>query len=391
MIHPDLNPTERSLLTELDGIFNLNRVTYSRLSAKQMIGIGLMRQFSPDMMTIAHYTALMYGQLDFPEPTMLHQLYITKFGNIHLTTKENTFTLVHPPEMIYADKLDDDNVVTGLWSYASCLIDGLTKEGFPGLGLCNVLEDCGFMTDHYSWEKTVTIPRLMAAYNSSYDSQIQECSTISVVANAYQSFLYGRVGDINIVRHANFIYILDLMAKRMGESHRNLLFPPASIYLNLLRSKVIHGNESKRSDIFEYALEALDSDLEPDDSGKEVPPESEDSKETPATEEDADRDPSTDDGGFDPAAVPPLSEDTDKDTIELISFNKTGEGIEEDLYRSAVVALNDRIKSDDTVDVTAAVKESLDHWVNGFIYRTAISATKDQIKTLGLQKYLKTV
>jgi hypothetical protein len=81
----------------------------------------------------------------------------------------------------------------------------------------------------------------------------------------------------------------------------------------------------------------------------------------------------------------------DEDTIGLISFDKTGEGVNEDLYRMAVVALNDRFKSDDSISIAADVKDALNFWVNGYLYRTAIAATKERIVSLKLQSFLKDV
>jgi hypothetical protein len=188
------------------------------------------------------------------------------------------------------------------------------------------------------------------------------------------------------------------MVKMMGEVHLSCIVPPTSIYQKILTSSVIRRREHKRSVLLNYALEALDSDTETSGDEKdssmdsEVDP-SEDTTDDISSKKKVQTDPSVEDGGNDPTlpdpAVPAVSPGMTEDTIELISFNKTGEGLEEDLYRSAVVVLNDKLKSDDEIAIDAEVKDALDHWVNGYLYRAAISVTKERIKRFGLQKYLK--
>ena len=80
-----------------------------------------------------------------------------------------------------------------------------------------------------------------------------------------------------------------------------------------------------------------------------------------------------------------------EDSIGQISFDKTGEGLPEDLYRQSIVALNLRLKNDDSVSVSADAKNTLNQWVNGMIYRAAVSATKNLIASLGLQSFLNDV
>ena len=80
-----------------------------------------------------------------------------------------------------------------------------------------------------------------------------------------------------------------------------------------------------------------------------------------------------------------------KNNIGIISFDRTGENVDDDLYRSAVVALNDRLRADDKITISADVRDALDYWVNGYLYLAAISSTKEQINTLGLQQFLKNI
>lgn len=410
--HYDLKDNERDLLADLDGIFADNAATYSYLSGKKILGVAITRELSQDMITVANYVAVTFGQRDFPSETMLPRLYLSMFGNIHLS-KEDSLK-VSAPELIFGSRTKRGDKVTALWSFLSSQIDSLAEFYNPGSVVCEMLQTYSFLASTDEWDKVVTMPRASAAlYLQSVmngDKPSLGLNTISITSRFYQHFLYGKIGTIKIIRQPLFTYILNLMVKKKGkDTPLDHIFPYTTIYRRLMESSTIYGKEPRRSAILDYALEALDSDLESADSEKtssedeieeeittdEVDTSENESDDLVIPEEDPTMDPSTEDGGFDPSmpppAIPAAAPVMDEDTIDLISFDKTGEGVDEDLYRSAVIALNDRLKSDDSVPVSADVKEALNYWVNGFLYRTAITATKDQIASLGLQQYLKCV
>lgn len=396
--HPHLNETEREVLRQLDGIYSDKNCSYFQLSASRMIGIALTRGLTDNMLIIARYTAAMFGQQDFPGTVKLPGLYLSIFGNLHLSKNEYDQVTLGEPELKYGQKLTDDSKVTPMWAFLSAQLDHLTTTTYPGDSLCDMIAGYSLICQSAEWNKSRPMPLIVIGMRNAQRTGITLGNTSSIVSQWYQTFLYGYVGNINIIRQSVFIYILNLMVKKMDETHLSHLFSSESPYRTLRHSSTIRGKEPQTSALLEYALEALDSDLEPTKSNKKSPSESKqtDSDTPPESEElDPEQDPSTEDGGYDPSVPPPAVPSTvpvmDKDTIDLISFDKTGEGVEEDLYRSAVVSLNDRIQSDDSVPVSAFVKDSLAYWVNGFLYRTAISATKDQIATLKLDQYLKNV
>jgi hypothetical protein len=239
---------------------------------------------------------------------------------------------------------------------------------------------------------------------------VEECNPVALSAAFYKEFLYGSTETRSISRGSLLNVILNLMMEKMGESRLGHLFTSGSYYTKLSTVRSLTGKTRCRPAILRMALEALDPELlseeDPADDS-DTPPEAPepdvpddtavDPTKDPTTAEPVatDSDPQTDVGGFDPStpfpAVPVSVVDQDKNTIDLISFDKSGEGVNEDLYRSAVVALNDRLRSDDSLSIKAEVREALTYWVNGFLYRTAISATQDQIAYLRLQHHLKNV
>lgn len=393
--HPYLNDKERKVLDKLDGLFSGDK-SYFDLSGKDILGIAISRQLPEDMITIAQYVSRMYGQLDFPNDTMLPKLYISIFGNIHLAKHDYANIKVSVPVVRYGQVINEACRVSALYAFLSSLI-----EGYAALenGAQNFLEDIGsyqLAAEPVSYGNTaIALPRVINAYNVALSTGAYDTEPFSLVSKAYHNFLYGTTttGSIDIIRHQVFKVILDHMVKMMGEVHLSRIVPPTSIYQKILRSSVIRRCEPKRSVLLNYALEALDSDTEASGDEKDSSVSSEETPEDTSSKDKIETDPSVEDGGNDPTlpdpAVPAVRPGMAEDTIELISFNKTGEGLEEDLYRSAVVVLNDKLKNDDEITIDAEVKDALDHWVNGYLYRAAISVTKERIKRFGLQKYLK--
>jgi len=396
---PYTNENEKGLLEELNGLFCPEDRTYLNLSANRILGVAIGRQLDQSMVTIAHYVSVMYGQNSFPNDTLLNKLYISLFGNIHLV-KENMDQKIKVTEPLvkYGQTVDKCGTVSPMFAMLSSLTSGYASLKY---GAANFIEDIGsylFLSESNIWDNSITLPKAVSAANITLKTGIDEAPTYSLVGNFYHSFLYGSLDNIDIIRHPIFLFILDHMVKMMGESHRNYIIPPTSIYRKILNTATLRsGSTTKRPILLSYALEALGPDsesTETSDDKKDSSASPEGDEDIPSEEEDPKTDPSTEDGGYDPGAPPPAEPSVvprmAKDTIELISFDKTGEGVEEDLYRTAVVVLNDRIKEDDSIEVSADIKDSLNQWVNGYLYRSAISATKDRIKALKLEKYLKT-
>lgn len=394
---PYLNERERMVLDQIDGLFEYRSVGFNPLSGKSFLAIAISRGLDPDMVTIAHYASVMYGQFDFPNDTYLNKLYISIFGNIHLVNPDrgDAKIKVTAPKVRFNEVIPKRGVVSPFWAFMSSLTDGYAEMERGGQLFMEDLANYSLLAEKSLWDSAIPLPRVCGAANVAFKTGVDEAPSYSLVAQFYHNFLYGSVFNIDIIRHGVFRFILDHMVKTMGESHPTLIVPPTSIYQKIIDSRTIRTVESKRSILLNYALEALDAELDPEasDSEKKTSSKKDDNPEEdiPPVEEDPETDPSTEDGGFDPGTPPPTVPSMDKDTIELIPRDKTGEGLDEDLYRSAVVVLNDRLKSDDSIVISADVKDELDQWVNGYLYRAAISVTKDRIKNLGLQKYLKKV
>lgn len=395
--NPYTNENEKSLLDELNGLFCPEDRTYINLSASRLFGVALARQLDADMVTIARYVSVMYGQHSFPNDTYLNKLYISLFGNIHLVNEKYEDKIkVTEPIIKYGQVINKGCAVSPMFAMLSSMVSGYSELNNGGQVFIGDLSGYLFLSKSDIWESSVPLPKAVSAANVAIKTGVDGSSTFSLVGNFYHSFLYGSLSDIDIIRHSVFLFILHHMVKMMGESHHNYIIPPTSIYRKIINNSTISGGfNAKRSVLLSYALEALEPNPKsPDSEEKDSSASSKEDEDIPSDEDDPETDPSTEDGGYDPGTPPPAVPTAvprmAKDTIELISFDKTGEGVEEDLYRTAVVVLNNRIKEDDSVEVSADIKDSLNQWVNGYLYRSAISATKDRIKALKLEKYLKT-
>lgn len=430
--HPDVLDYEKKMLRQFDGIFRNDNTSYGyQLSARDILGVAYRRTFTNDMMNIAHYVAVTFGQTDFPEPKKLPGLYLSLFGNIHLA--DHASIIVSKPRLLYGTKVDGETV-TATWSYISSLIDGFSDTFYSGYALGETLTGLNFLSSVPLNTDTISYPRYACALN--VDSQLKMDKSISIplVTDAYKEFMYGTVyysDKLKLSRTKLLRNILDLMMEKAEASSKYELFSDNSNYKKLATVDDIRVNTLKTPVVLEYAIESLDSGLEAlskeednfdvdkkpkkgkkkkdkdltqadddtDESGftGQDPVNKDDSDmntDTDTTEEDpVVEDPQTDNNGYDPGNPTPSSPNTsptlEKNNIDLISLDKNGEGINEDMYRQAVIALNDRLRRDDDIDIEANTKESLNQWVNSYLYRTAISATKDQISSLGLQQYLK--
>lgn len=393
MNHKDLTAEEQDLLGDMNGLFAHEYATYKKLSAKKIYGVAEKRDLDEAYKAIAHHVAMTFGQQDYLSEAEVPRLYISMFGNIHLCADDKV--LVTAPLMPYGSIAETGHRVTALWAFLSTQLDTLTAFEVPGEVLGDMLGSYAFLANTQDWQKTISVPRLANALRIRMISAIDQHPR-HIASYFYQKFLYGHVGNIDISRSALLSILLDHMVKKMGQTRHDHMFASGSLYNRLVTSQRLHDKEPRRNYMLDYALEALDEIPEETEESDELEDSIDDSQpKAEASKEQTVRDPSTATGGYDPSAPTPpgpaAETEDEEDTIGLISFDKTGEGVDEDLYRSAVVALNDRLKNDDTLKVTADVKDALNYWVNGYLYLTAISATKEQIASLGLQSYLKNV
>jgi hypothetical protein len=404
-----LSDVEKRVLDSLNAIFTNDTRWFASLTGRHLISIAYARQFSEPMKTVAHYVAVAFGQSDYPEPVSVPRLYLSKFGNIHLATNgpvneeggSSDRIVLDSPLLRYGSVSEKGDVVTALWSLLSAQIVSLTEldygTQFAGDYLGDLLESYAFLTNLDFNGTTVPMPIYATSLYLKRLMGIDDVNPVNVSASFYRSFLYNNLDKLSISRQTLLMIIINLMMEKMGEPTLDHLFSDRSFYRNLTRS-TLSSQAVKRPALFQFALEALSDEQteEPDpdtnDTKQEDDPNSSSSQDSTS---DGTEDPETASGGYDPSTPPPtmpVNEDAvDKDTIDLISFNKTGEGVNEDLYRQAVVALNTFLQNDDTVPVSSETKDALNYWVNGFLYRTNIQATQDQIKFLNLQTQLKNI
>ena len=142
----------------------------------------------------------------------------------------------------------------------------------------------------------------------------------------------------------------------------------------------VRGTETKDDDDTDG-----DVDQTNDDPLSTTPPkDGADTTEDPATGS-PDVDPG--DTTTDPASGPALQ----SDTMDIITFDRNGEDVNDILYRDAVLELSRRINTDGSFPISANARELLNCFVEFYLYRVGISAVKEFIKELGLEDYLLTV
>jgi hypothetical protein len=443
--HPDLHDLELKLLAQLDGIFTGDKGWYHTLSAKAILSVALSRNFSPDMTVVARYVAFTFGQTDDLAPCKLPRLYLSAFGNIHLaaefepgTEGNSSYVEVRAPVLRYGSKTSEGEVVTALWSLITAQLyhfvanqNAYLKQ--PGDILGDTLAQLTFLGGRND-TGVIPVPRYAAMLYLRRVIGMDERKPAEIAVAFYKDFFFGDLSVTKLARSSLLSYVLDLMVDAVGCNGQQNLFTSDeyrdSYYRYLTQSGFREPLKMNRPAFLDYAVEALDAKASDDQAGYD--PTSEPTQgETPdqtSTSEDPE-DPQTEDGGYDPSTPPPASPVSAEDgggydpsspssaedqsgydpstplatdvapvapaapenTMGLLSFDKTGEGINESLYREAVVALNDRLRTDESVSFSADTKSALNDWVNNYLYRTAIAATQAQIKLLNLKSYLKTV
>jgi hypothetical protein len=449
--HPGLVENERRLLAYVDRLFDDNQGWTKGLTGTDLFGTALRRSFSPSMQTIARYVSVMFGKDRFAESTTVPKLYLAATGNIHLSSRE-TVTL-GVPELPYGSQLNAGTTVTALWALLSAQLETLSTSPYPGDELGCMLSKYLFMTEPCNCEGSVPAPVYAASLYMRRIMGLDDYNPVAVSAAFYQSFLYGSTDARVVSRGVIIDFLLDLMVKKSASAAFDLFAPNSSYKKLHRASRIanktpkqpiilrfalealggLNGYDPTQSDdapapktkakakVKGPAAMGFDptnphdedgfdpskpTDDQPADPSDEESPSPEDPDSSPDTGDDttddvsdvnASDDPSTDpqaeDGGFDPANPTPdaQGEETNSSVniIGLISFDKSGEGVDEDLYRKSVVALNNKLRADDSLPVATEAREALNYWVNGFLYRTAISSTKDYVTALKLQQYLK--
>lgn len=409
MLHrnPHLNDREQRFCRALDQLFQPDQSRYYDIDGMLFLDIAKTYQFCDAMTAIAHYAAVAFGQRYDPAPAQLPKLSISAFGNIHLDS--DCPVQVSVPLLRYGAILERGDRVTALWALMSAQIDDLLTREYPGEALLDQVAQFTFATDSMP-PMALTIPRYAVSLKMQAMTDIPDRITPFAISAFYKRFLYGADYRLSILHREQLDFIFNVMMVRSGISPADHLLYPDSCYGKLCYVTSVTGKTRALPTVIRYALESLDASP-PDDGLNDSSQASGDADEDPdAASADTDAPPTDDDAsasdsndlssvdgempsdsgadGVSPDGTPasgPEEEDA------LISFRTGGEGVNADLYRAAVIALNDRLQKDDSVPVSSDVKEALRHWVNGFLYRTSFDTTVARIASLKLQSYVKYV
>ena len=403
----DLRDAERALLGKLENILNHDRAWYQALTGKELFSVAVMRQFSEPFLQIAKYVAVAFGQSDFIKDQTAPRLYLSVFGNIHLSYQDQV-TLTAPC-LTYGSDVKGCRVGV-LGSLFSAQIPTLVQADYPGDLFFDMVLGFNLLRSFTMAGCGVSFPQLVSSAYNKKQLEGEGHFKSPIISLFYDNFLYGSISEKQLFYMPIIINILDLIEETLHTRNRSLLFCPTSPYSNLVFRDRIESREDKRPALFEYALETLDSqetktksppaDDESDETSSPLKPPTKKAPQDSSSKEDLatqteDTDPQFDDGGYDASTPTPVvpggPPSQNKDNMSLFSADKTGEGVNEDLYRDAIVALNDRLRNNDMSLVDSDTKEALDYWVNQNLYRLSIAETKKQMDLMGLQKYLKDI
>jgi hypothetical protein len=131
-----------------------------------------------------------------------------------------------------------------------------------------------------------------------------------------------------------------------------------------------------------------DQNKENDDTvgdNEDTPP-SQEGEDTSSDGESQDENPDATQDGTDQEPDPMSAEE--KNNIDLIPTDRSGEGSNAYLYRQQVAALCKKLQEDDSVDVSPEAKAKLSEWVNSRLWVATVDATKDMLKTLDLDSFV---
>lgn len=415
MDHYDVSDGEKMFLKDLDGIFDRESISHLTISAKDFLGIAYRRGFSPVMQSVARYAAVMYGQKDFLGETEVPILYLSLFGNIHLCVEETVVmrdpTLKFRSKMMHEDRQVD---VSPLWAMISSITDALSSLEAPGDRLGNYLSKLTFLSELVNSGDALPAPKKASGLLLLQNMGVKSTRPVrNIEVRSYAEFAFGATGtsrspSTNMIRLALYNYIMKTIGEKTNTSVYNLFYPD-SCFLGL--------RDTRRTEFIDApivlgaAFEALEGQPPaPSPDGTDTTGSEDDGATSPAGngtttsesedgegenepvntgEQDPDAENNPDNTVTQENTPPVVTVEPDENNIDLVSFDRTGEGINEELYRREVIALNDRLQREDSIPVSADVKVDLAYWVNGWLYRVAISETEKKISSLGLQKYLK--
>lgn len=387
---------DKALLDDLGGLFSFERKHLVGLTGKAFVSLSARYDFDEDFVTVAHYLGIMYGQRDFVAPKNIPLIYVSAFGNIHLS--RNTRVSPVPGTMIYGS-IVRDNIVTPLWALVASLIDCYVAYPAPGDALTYHLANLTLLRSlpgDRRYAPSRTIPSIASGWYV-FSIRASGSGRSRMIERANAEFLFGDNLGGRPLRVDVFSSIIHLMKEKAGfagKSDRTLFSEGVSLD-DIVSKEGYRDSGSVRKNLLSFALESLgmeaDAKVETSDektAGLDIGSPDDDDDDVPKDDVDGG---ATNSPATPPPAVPAQPVIAEKNNIGLISFDRTGEGSDDDMYRSAVVALNDRVQSDESDAISSEVKEALKQWVNGYLYRTAISETKKQMKALGLQVFFKSI
>lgn len=112
---------------------------------------------------------------------------------------------------------------------------------------------------------------------------------------------------------------------------------------------------------------------------------------TPPVDDTTSTDSSTDSpdvGSDDDSTDPNMTQDIQSDSMDLITFDRNGESVNDALYRDAVLELARRIDTDASFPISINARDLLNSFAEFYLYRVGIADVKDFIKALGLEAFL---
>jgi hypothetical protein len=384
--HPALSPHERCVLTALDFVLTEDTDRIHQITSRALLSIAQGRNFSDDFKIITRYLGVMIGQDDGVKPMSVPRLYLSVFGNIHLSKQDTV--LLTAPSLRYNQIVSSTTRVTALFSLLSGLIDNFVQADQPGEDVCEWLASFNFLSTDCDYSPCIPVPAYAVSLSLRQRMGLNTVAPGDIMASFYAQFLYKSLDTKEVTRSTILNYVLDVMIEKIGVSSRSALFNPTSYSRKLVGKPFLQISKTPEADHLTHAMEALgDDDLEDDVDDVPSDPETESSDDDLSSPEDsAETQPKPETLA---ESVSGEEQNISQNTIGLVAFATADEGADADLYRRAVIALNNRIQSDETFPITADVRIALNHWVNGYLYRTALEATKSQLSTWGLQTYLK--
>ncbi len=394
--HRDVNDFERTLIDKLDNIFSPPKnVVIPIISAKDIISVAVMREFDEGALVVCKYLSRMFGQYEFGDDVTVPFIEMSKFGDIYIPKFRPSDFRLGVPSLKYNQLTKTKDEVTGLWSLVSSIdVFSMPYGDNKGNFIVDFLANLSFISRIPNGSGQISLPRYFSAiyfgnrfFGENNEGFITDCYRKLVFSDMYYS---SSDKFIEIIRQPLLLYILDLMMDKLSIRSMTELFSDIyrpSIYLkSTLKIKTVPMPE-----VLKYAIESLDGDGSSTDTSDNIDSSSqkeEGSDETQNEDDDKNLSTNSDSGGENPEDDSVDDTANTVNTIGIISFDKEGEGINENLLRLAIVSLNERIQNQGDLDISPDNKSILQYWVNGFLYRTSIKTTIMLLKKLEIFKYL---